>query len=138
VGNQSFIIESESKISEVSALILDALEHKLVLFIGDLGAGKTTIIKSMLEHLGSEDPGSSPSYSIINQYKIADEIVHHIDLYRLNSADEAFQLGFEEFIYNGSFCFIEWPQIVKEFIDPPFNVITIEILENNQRKIILS
>jgi len=138
VKNQSFIIESESKISEISALILDALEHKLVLFIGDLGAGKTTIIKSLLAHLGSEDTGSSPSYSIINQYKIGKERVHHIDLYRLNSADEAFHLGLEEVIYNGSYCFVEWPQIVKEYIDPPFHVITIEILENNQRKIILS
>jgi tRNA threonylcarbamoyladenosine biosynthesis protein TsaE len=134
---KNFRIGTLEDLSAVSEQILDSMEHALVLFIGTLGAGKTTMIKKLLELLGSSDIGSSPSYALINEYQTADNKVFHIDLYRLNSAEEAFQLGIEDYLYSGNYCFVEWPQIIMDYLEDPYHIINIEIMENNERKITL-
>lgn len=134
----TYTVKTEDEISAFVEQLLKDLEHSMILFVGDLGAGKTTIIKEILKQLGSEDTGSSPSYAIINEYKGANEPVFHIDLYRLNDAEEVFQLGFEEIIYSGRKCFIEWPQIVLDYLEPPYHILKIEVQSDNARKISLS
>ena len=75
----------------------------------------------------------------LNEYGLKDgSTVYHIDLYRLEDVDEVFNLGIEEYLYSGNYCFIEWPQILMDYIDSPYHVIHIDILENNSRKIALS
>lgn len=133
----TYSIKSEGNIDAFANQLIKDLTHPVVLFIGDLGAGKTTIIKAILKSLGSGDLGSSPSYAIINEYKSQKGPVFHIDLYRLNSAEEVFQLGFEDIIYGGNRCFIEWPQIVLDYIEMPYHILTIEVLEDKSRKISL-
>ena len=134
-SSKIYQIKSEDQIGGFAKSFISDLKHNLVLFIGDLGAGKTTIIKALLKELGSEDIGSSPSYAIINKY-IADQgPVFHIDLYRLNTAEEVFQLGIEEILYADNKCFMEWPQLIIDYIDPPYHTVKIEVLEDNSRKI---
>ena len=108
-----------------------------MLFIGDLGAGKTTFIKQLLRELGSTDLASSPSFSLINEYSTKSAAVYHIDLYRLEDATDVFNLGIEEYLYGKNFCFIEWPQIILEYLEKPYHILKIDIIENNARKITL-
>ena len=118
--------------------VLKEVRHKLVLFIGDLGAGKTTTIKCILKLLNCEDLGSSPSYSIINEYKANNTKIYHIDLYRLELAEEAFNLGIEDYLYSGNYCLVEWPQLIFDYLEEPYHIIKIEIQGDNSRKITLA
>lgn len=135
---KTYINISENDLPSTMKEVLAELKHKLVLFIGDLGAGKTTSIKELLKLLKCEDIGSSPSYSIINEYKLGDEKIYHIDLYRLENPEEAFNLGIEDYLYSGFYCFVEWPQIIFEFIEEPYHILKIEIDKNQSRKITLA
>ena len=116
----------------VSRDLLDNIAHKVVLLRGDLGAGKTTLVKAILESLGSSDSGSSPSYSIINQYILPNGACYHMDLYRLNTPEEAFDLGLEEILYGDDMCLIEWPDLILEWIEPPYHVIELEVADNGR------
>ena len=98
---------------------------------GDMGAGKTTFVHSLCEQLGVKDAISSPTFSIINQYKAAGEkIVYHIDLYRLKDEEEAIQAGIEDCLFSGNICFVEWPDRA-----PGIFHVKITVGENNSRKI---
>jgi len=132
---KTYIINDESELDAFARTLNRDIAFPIVLFIGDLGAGKTTIIKSLIRHIGTEDVGSSPSYSIINQYKSQEQTIYHIDLYRLNNADEAFQLGIEEVLYSGNACFIEWPQIIIDYLEEPYHVVKIQVMTDKSRKI---
>ncbi len=88
-------------------------------FHGNLGAGKTTFIKALCAQLGVKDVMSSPSFSIINEYETEDgNLVYHFDLYRLKSAEEAFDTGMEDYLYCDNYCFIEWPERAEEILPP--------------------
>lgn len=132
---KTYTINKESELDALVKTIDSDLEFPLVLFIGELGAGKTTFIKALIKYIGTKDVGSSPSYSIINQYKNEANTIYHIDLYRLNNADEAFQLGLEEILYSGNACFIEWPQIIMDYLEEPYQVVKIEVMADNSRKV---
>ena len=131
-------LKTPVEIDSVVAEIRKHIKYPLILFVGDLGAGKTTLIKELLVQMGCHDIGSSPSYSIINQYESSTGPIYHIDLYRMNSAEETFALGIEEIMYSGRPCFIEWPEIIKDYIDERCHILKISILENNQREISFS
>jgi len=102
---------------------------KMYLLNGDLGAGKTSFVKSMVKILGSGDLVQSPTFSIINEYSYPAGKIFHMDLYRLNSLEEVLDLGFEEYINAGAFCFIEWPDIAFPLLRGP--VVDI-FIQNNQ------
>jgi len=115
------------------------MTHRIVLLEGDLGAGKTTLVKQMIRHMGSEDKGSSPSFSIINEYRtVSGDPVYHMDLYRIEDQEEALNIGIEEYLYSGCYCFIEWPGVIDGMIDGPYHHILIEIQEDNNRRIELN
>ena len=118
--------------------LLSILEFNIVLLKGDLGAGKTTLVKALLSQMGSSDTGSSPSYALVNKYLVADTYLYHMDLYRLQNAEEAFNLGLEEMLYSGRRCFIEWPELILDWIEPPYHIIHISLDSKGMRRIVLS
>ena len=123
-----------SSIDQLAAIAIDVLNKsssKIFLFYGELGAGKTTFIKVLCKVLGVEELVSSPTYALINEYKSSTDTLYHMDLYRLKSVEEAYDIGIEDYLYSGNFCFIEWPQTIEGIIDSPFHVI--ELLENDDQ-----
>lgn len=136
---KEFIAADLEALDGTAEEIVAMLEHSIVLFIGDLGAGKTSLIKRLLEKKGIVDVASSPSFSIINEYRTQDDqAIYHFDLYRIESVEEAFSLGIEEYLYSGQLCLIEWPQIIMDYVDPPYHVLKIEVLQNNDRRILFA
>lgn len=103
---------SLEEINNIAATLLEQSgEHRVFAFHGEMGAGKTTLIKSLCSQLHVTDIVSSPTFSIINQYKTKDSnTVYHMDLYRIKSSEEALQAGVEECFYSGNYCFVEWPE----------------------------
>ena len=128
-------LDSLDALSSVVSQFREFVKYPVMLFEGDLGAGKTTLIKELITQYGCEDRGSSPSYALINNYNCKGEPIYHIDLYRLNTAEEAFSLGLEEIIYSGSKCLIEWPGLIMNQVVPPYEHIRIEIDKDGGRTI---
>jgi len=126
-------ISDLNNISSFAKAILDfAGSAKIFLFEAPMGAGKTTLIKEICIQLGSGDHFSSPTYSIINEYDYPDGRIYHFDLYRLKSEEELLDLGIEEHLAFGNYCFFEWPQLVERLLDPGYLKIEIEVTENNR------
>ncbi len=100
-----------------SALLEKYPNQRIFAFFGEMGAGKTTFIKTICAQLGITDEVTSPTFSIINEYISAEkESLFHFDFYRLKSIEEAYDLGYEDYFYSGSYCFIEWPEKIKKLI----------------------
>jgi tRNA threonylcarbamoyladenosine biosynthesis protein TsaE len=119
-------------------LIAFAKDVKNWLFIGEMGAGKTTMIKTVCELLGVVDQVSSPTFSIVNEYATAGgEVVYHFDFYRLEDVEEAVGIGVEEYFFSGNICLIEWPQLISGLLPDEFMTVHIEELLTGERKIIL-
>lgn len=126
-------ISDVNDISNHAKAILDfAPDTKLFLLYAPMGAGKTTLIKEICIQLGSGDQFSSPTYSIINEYDYPDGKIYHFDLYRLKSQEELLDLGIEEHLSFGNYCFFEWPELVEELIGSDYLKIEIEVTENNR------
>ena len=107
--------------------ILPQLKYNILLLNGDLGAGKTTFTKFLLARLGSSDEVSSPTYSIVNEYDIENGKVYHFDLYRMSSIEEVYDIGIEEYLYNGFLNIIEWADVyLPELYDTPYHKLNIE------------
>jgi len=100
-------------------------DAKIFVFEGEMGAGKTTFIKTVCEELGITDVVSSPTFSIVNEYETPDATVYHFDFYRIKNIREAYDIGYEEYFYSGNICLIEWPERVAELL--PENYIRVEI-----------
>ena len=122
-----------TKLPFFAKTILDfAKDTKLFLFYAPMGAGKTTLIKELCNQLGSKDHFSSPTYSIVNEYLYPGGKIYHFDLYRLKSQEELLDLGIEEQLNSGNYCFFEWPELVEAFI--PANYFRIEMsMHENKR-----
>ncbi|WP_411767479.1 tRNA (adenosine(37)-N6)-threonylcarbamoyltransferase complex ATPase subunit type 1 TsaE [Winogradskyella sp. A3E31] len=115
-------------IDTVAEFILKGLKSKIVLFYGDMGSGKTTLIKALLKEMGSKDVVSSPTFSIVNEYDIENDKVFHFDFYRIESLDEAYDFGIEDYLDSNHWLFIEWPDRIKDLL--PNDADTIEITTN--------
>ncbi|WP_304232312.1 tRNA (adenosine(37)-N6)-threonylcarbamoyltransferase complex ATPase subunit type 1 TsaE [Jiulongibacter sediminis] len=105
-------------------------------FLGNLGAGKTTLIKEVCRQFGVNDVVQSPTFAIVNVYQTdAGEELYHFDCYRLKKAEEALDFGIEEYLYSDQLCLIEWPQVIEELLPVPQLEINISALEQNKRKL---
>jgi tRNA threonylcarbamoyladenosine biosynthesis protein TsaE len=132
------IIFSLEEINAVAQKILSENPKKVLLFKGIMGVGKTTLIKSLAKNLGVNDATSSPTFSLVNQYQITDnQYIYHFDVYRLKNETEALDMGIEEYLYSGNWCFIEWPENIPSLIPEEHSTINIEILPDGKRKLIL-
>ncbi|MEH3115394.1 tRNA (adenosine(37)-N6)-threonylcarbamoyltransferase complex ATPase subunit type 1 TsaE [Pedobacter terrae] len=110
-----------------------ANNQKVFIFEGDMGAGKTTFIKTFCSVLGVKDVVSSPTYSIVNEYDSPKGSVFHFDFYRIKDIREAYDLGYEEYFYGGGICLIEWPERVEELLPESFIKVWINVLDENRR-----
>ncbi len=111
-------------------------ESRFFAFYGPMGSGKTTIIKVICEYLGAVDLVSSPSFTIVNEYRTSGgESIYHIDFYRIKKQDEIFDSGIEEYLSAESYCFIEWPEVVEELLPAGTVKVRISVGENDARKI---
>ena len=118
-----------------------ARRRKIALY-GNLGSGKTTLVQAFCRWLGVEDSPTSPTFSLINEYGYRDAtnqpaLVHHLDLYRLNSTQEAFDIGIEEILDDPWYCFIEWPQLVEPMLPDDAAKIQLEILSETARRLLI-
>lgn len=125
-----------TEIDEIASAIKKQLKHSVVLFNGQMGAGKTTFIQALIKQLGFNIKASSPTFSLVNEYQNSNSKVYHFDLYRIKNLQEALDFGFEEYIDSGHFCFIEWPEHIINLLDN-FHVISIDALEYDKRILLI-
>ena len=120
-----------NQLKETSLELKKNINHNVVLICGEMGAGKTTLIKELLSLMNVVDNVSSPTFSIINEYSTnEDETIYHIDLYRIEDVSELDNIGFFEYLESGKTCLIEWGEIIEELIDFEYNKFTITKKEN--------
>jgi len=112
-------------------ILEESNSEKIFVFKGEMGTGKTTLIKELCLQIGVKSAMSSPTFSLINEYETNnDEVVYHFDFYRLEDEQEAFDYGYEDYFFSGNYCFIEWPEKIPNLI--PDNYLLIEIEMNLQ------
>ena len=127
---------SLKNISKVSQKIIDNIKHKIIVFEGEMGSGKTTLIKSICKKLNIKDDVSSPTFSLINEYKSINSIIYHFDFYRIKNINEAYDFGTNEYIDSGRLCLIEWGFKIKEMLPEQYHVIKIKKISKNLRELI--
>ena len=118
-----------------SEIISFATNSRIFLFYGDMGAGKTTLIKSLCECLGTAEPVTSPTFSIVNEYIGTKNKIYHFDFYRLKNQTEALDMGYEEYFYSDAYCFIEWPEKIPDLLPGHYNRVTINVQADNARQV---
>lgn len=126
-----------SEIQEAAAQVIRwAGEETIWVLQGQMGAGKTTLVKAIGHVLGVTDEVSSPTFGIVNEYTSGKgQSIYHFDFYRMDDPTEALDIGIEEYFYSGSICLIEWAEKIAQFIPDEFLLIKIEILSEHSRKI---
>ena len=146
------IVNNISELPQTAKSILDfAIGKRIFCFYGELGGGKTTLIKEICKQLGVVDAGSSPTFSLINEYKApllspqrgedansfhagreGWAFIYHFDLYRLKSETEIYDIGYEDYIYSGNYCFIEWPEKIEHLLPDGFIKVKIEVHDSQR------
>lgn len=135
--NKTFIYTLSGREDLARTLLFQYKNFKKWAWYGELGAGKTTLTKSCLKLLGSIDEGSSPTFSIVNQYQSTHhEPIWHLDLYRLKNTEEAFQAGIYDLIQGDGYYFVEWPELIEEWMDADWLRLSIKSLDEETRMII--
>ncbi len=131
------IIKDKRYLPGASRRILKfAGDRRIISFYGSMGAGKTTIIKAVCKVLNASDLVSSPTFTLVNEYKTeTGDSIYHIDLYRIRKEEEVFDFGIEEYLASGSYCLIEWPELAQNIL-PPESVNVRITVRNNQERIL--
>jgi tRNA threonylcarbamoyladenosine biosynthesis protein TsaE len=120
-------------IDEVAKELLANVKHKTILFYGDMGAGKTTLISSLVKTLGGLDDVSSPTFSIVNEYEVTNDKVYHFDFYRIDNVTEVLDIGIEDYFYSGHWIFIEWPEKIEEILPLEADISYIKMNKDGSR-----
>ena len=121
-----------AEIHQIAEEIINLSKNKVLLFYGEMGVGKTTLIKEVVKHLGVLDTVSSPTFSLVNEYHSnSGEIIYHFDFYRIEQEEEALDMGIEEYFYSNNWCLVEWPNKVENLV--PLNAVTITIRANDNQ-----
>ena len=133
------IIFSIDQLEEVAQKIISENPKKVILFHGEMGVGKTTLIKQLCKTLGVTGATSSPTFSLVNEYEANNnQLVYHFDFYRLNNEVEALDMGIDDYLYSSNWCFIEWAEKIPNLIPETHSVITISLLPEGKRSLTLS
>lgn len=131
---KSWLSTDPSDLDQIAREILEQCgANKVLCFHGELGAGKTTLIKAICRQLGVVEEVQSPTFSIVNEYESAGKTpIYHFDFYRLKSEEEAYDLGYEDYLFSGYFCFIEWPEKIAGLLDMPKTDVRILTMDNHR------
>ena len=122
-----------NELDDIAEDVIHKAQHKLIAFQGDLGSGKTTLIKALIQAIGIQEQGSSPSFSLINVYENEKDRVYHCDLYRLDTYEEALDIGLEDYLADEeSWCFIEWPEVVEFLLPKPYQMIKLNVNQKDE------
>ena len=134
---RSITVSSLQELDSAAARFLELTgEHAVIAFSGEMGAGKTTFIQALCRRLGVQVEINSPTFSLVNEYFTPDgSSIFHFDLYRIETQDELFDMGYEEYFFSGALCFIEWPEKARNLIPEDALWVNIVIGENDARLI---
>ena len=127
---------SLSGINRIAKDIIKSSIQKILLFHGEMGVGKTTLIKEICKELGTDDITSSPTFSIVNEYKTnTNHTIYHFDFYRINNEEEAYNIGVEDYFDSDAWCLIEWPSVIQNLLPLDYVNIHLSELDDGQRNI---
>lgn len=112
----------------VAENLLTVVPDKILLFYGEMGVGKTTLIKEIAKQLGVKGVINSPTFALVNEYEIKNDKIYHFDFYRINKEEEAMDIGIEDYFFSNHWCFIEWPQNISSLL--PTKSVKIELTKN--------
>ena len=129
-------INSLADINEAAKQFIENMgDGKVFAFYGKMGAGKTTFIKAVCEELGVDDVITSPTFAIVNEYQSATTgySIYHFDFYRIKKLEEVYDMGYEDYFYSGSLCFLEWPELIDDLLPEDATKVTIEATEEGGR-----
>lgn len=135
--NKTILISGLDNIEEAAGeFLMKKPANMVVALYGEMGAGKTTFTKALCKVLGVVDGVNSPTFNLINEYRTdKGEVVYHFDFYRINKLEEAFDIGFEEFIESGNLCIIEWPEKIEQILPSDTLRVKISVLEDGSREL---
>lgn len=138
--SEYILVESIDKIDNAAKLFIERMNDTTVFaFNGKMGAGKTTFINAICRLLGVDDNVNSPTFSIVNEYLTKDaHTIYHMDCYRITTIEEALDIGIEEYLYSGNYCFIEWSENIAPILPDYIVTVTITEQENESRIIELN
>jgi tRNA threonylcarbamoyladenosine biosynthesis protein TsaE len=122
-----------NNIDNIAKELINSFKNKIVLFNGDMGSGKTTIISSIVNILATNVKVSSPTFSIVNEYNIDEGSIYHFDFYRLKNSNEALDLGIYEYLNSGNWNFIEWGEKIQELLNEEFTTVNIKVISKEKR-----
>lgn len=134
--NKDYSIE---EINSIAKDLISNAKYKILLFFGEMGVGKTTLIKEICKELGTNDVISSPTFSLVNEYRSeSNTVIYHFDFYRIEDEEEAYDIGIEDYFDSNAWCLIEWPENIENLL--PLNATKVRLthLENGFRNIQLN
>lgn len=136
---KTYICNSLDELQGIAADILHAFPGPgLYALYGEMGSGKTTLIKSLCSVLGATDTVTSPTFALINEYQTESEgPIYHFDVYRIKKLEEVMDIGYETYFYSGNYVFVEWPELITELLPEDYVYIKIREIEDNKREILV-
>ena len=135
------LVNEQGEVVEATDILEKCGDRRVFAFNGKMGAGKTTFIKQLCEAMGTEDIVNSPTFAIVNVYEVEAKgerkEVYHFDCYRIKDLREAMDMGTEEYLYSGNYCFIEWAEMIEPLLPDDLVTVDIEVLENGDRELVI-
>lgn len=136
--NTEFHINNIDELSKVSDCLIEmSREANVIAFYGPMGAGKTTLIKNLCHKMGVSDEVNSPTFAIVNEYLDGEQNpIYHFDFYRIKKIEEAYDIGYENYFYSDSLCFIEWPEMIEPLLPDKFIRVDISLGDTDDSRVI--